>query len=65
MLAAADTPGAETNLVTGARLHAGQALDLQGKRAEAIAQYQAVLKRADIMDAHEQAKKGLKEAYKG
>jgi tetratricopeptide (TPR) repeat protein len=63
LLAAAETPGAETNLVTGARLRAGQALDLLGKRQEAVAQYQAVLKRADVMDAHEQARKGLKEPY--
>ncbi len=63
--AAAMTPNAETNLVTGTRLRAGQAYDLAGKRKEAVEQYEAVLKRADVLNAHEQAKKGLKEPYKG
>jgi tetratricopeptide (TPR) repeat protein len=63
-LAAAATPGAEASLVTGARLRAGQALDLLGKRQEAVAQYNAVLQRPNVMNAHDQAKRGLKEPYK-
>lgn len=61
---AASIPNAETNLVTGARLRAGQAFDLAGKRKEAVDQYNAVLQRPNVMNAHDQAKKGLKEPYK-
>ncbi|MEO6390976.1 MAG: hypothetical protein ABIP75_03935 [Pyrinomonadaceae bacterium] len=63
-LAAANTPGADRDLVTLAHLNSGQALDLSGKRDEALTQYRAVLTRPDIYEAHEQAKQGLKSPYR-
>lgn len=63
-LAAASAPGAQQGLATMALLYAGRALDLGGKRNDAIVQYRAVLSRPNVYDAHEQAQEGLKEAYK-
>lgn len=63
-LAAAATPGAESSLATLARLHAGQSLDLAGKRNEALLQYRSVLERPDVDNAHEEARRGLREPYK-
>jgi len=63
-LAAATLPGAEQNLATMARLSAARAYDLSGKRAEALAQYRAVLARPDVYDSHEMAKQGLSEPYR-
>jgi tetratricopeptide (TPR) repeat protein len=63
-LASAETPGAQAGLVTMAHLYAARALDLVGKRNDAVAQYRAVLARPNIYDAHGQAQTGLKEAYK-
>ncbi|MDT7809006.1 MAG: hypothetical protein QOJ70_2819 [Acidobacteriota bacterium] len=62
--AAAMTPGADVTMVTRARLRAAQALDVAGKREEALTQYQAVLARPNVYDSHEDAKRGLKESYK-
>lgn len=62
-MSAANTAGADATLVTMARLHAARAFDLAGKRNEALAQYQAVLKRPDVYDSHEDAKRGLREPY--
>jgi tetratricopeptide (TPR) repeat protein len=55
---------AEAGLVTMAHLFAGRAYDVSGRRDEAMAQYKEVLARPDIYDAHDEAKKGLKQAYK-
>jgi hypothetical protein len=63
-LAASKVPGAEQDLVTLSLLNAGQALDLSGKRDDAMAQYRAVLTRPDVYEAHEQAKQGLKAPYR-
>jgi tetratricopeptide (TPR) repeat protein len=63
-IAATKTDGAEPALVTMAHLQAGRALDLAGKRNEAMSQYKVVLTRPDIYDAHDGAKKGLREPYK-
>lgn len=62
-LAAAAAPGAEPNLATLSRLQAGRGLDLAGRRREALTQYQAVLSRPDTYDAHQQARRGLREPY--
>lgn len=62
-LAAAAAPGAEPNLATLSRLHAARGLDLAGRRREALAQYQAVLSRPDTYDAHQEARRGLREPY--
>ena len=63
-LAAADAPGAQQGLATMAHLYAARALDLAGKRNDALAQYRAVLARPNVYDAHEQAQSGLKDAFK-
>ncbi len=63
-LAAADMPTAQAGLATMAHLYAARALDLAGKRTDALMQYRAVLARPNIYDAHEQAQAGLKEAFK-
>lgn len=63
-LSAASTSGAEPALATMARLHAAQSLDLAGKRNEALHQYRSVLERPDVYNAHEEAKRGLREPYK-
>lgn len=63
-LAAASTNGAEAALATMARLRAAQSLDLAGKRNEALHQYRSVLERPDVENAHEEAKRGLREPYK-
>src|SRR5262249_40857991 len=63
-LAGAEVPGANPGLATMAHLYAARALDLAGKRNDALAQYRAVLSRPNVYDAHNQAQAGLKEAYK-
>ncbi|MER3427036.1 MAG: hypothetical protein C4334_02880 [Pyrinomonas sp.] len=62
-LAAATASGAEASLATMARLRAAQALDLAGRRAEAMVQYRAVLARPNVYDAHELAQRGLREPF--
>jgi tetratricopeptide (TPR) repeat protein len=62
--ASAETAGAQPGLATMAHLHAAHALDLAGKRREALTEYRAVLARPNVYDAHEQAQAGLKEAFK-
>src|SRR5256714_7645554 len=64
LLAAATLPGAERSMVTRARLRAAQALDVAGKREEALTEYKAVLARPNVYDSHEDAKRGLKEPYR-
>ena len=63
-LAATKVEHAEPTLVTMAHLYAARAFDLAGKREDALSQYREVLTRPDIYDAHEEAKKGLREPYK-
>lgn len=63
-LASADAPGAQQGLATMAHLYAARALDLAGKRNDAVTQYRAVLGRPNVYDAHDQAQAGLKEAFK-
>lgn len=63
-LASAEVPGAQQGLATMAHLYAARALDLAGKRNDALTQYKAVLARPNVYDAHDQAQAGLKEAFK-
>jgi tetratricopeptide (TPR) repeat protein len=63
-LASAEVPGAQQGLATMAHLSAARALDLAGKRNDAVTQYRAVLARPNVYDAHDQAQAGLKEAFK-
>ena len=63
-IASAQVPGSQEGLATMAHLYAARALDLGGKRNDALTQYRAVLSRPNVYDAHEQAELGLKEVYK-
>ena len=63
-LLAAAVPGAEASIVTRARLRGAQALDLAGRRDEALTQYKAVLARPNVYDSHEDARRGLKEPFR-
>jgi tetratricopeptide (TPR) repeat protein len=63
-VAAANAPAAQEGLATMAHLYAAHALDLAGKRNEALAQYRVVLSRPKVYDAHEQARSGLKEPFR-
>ena len=63
-LATTRVENGEPALVTMAHLYAGRAFDLVGKRDDALAHYRQVLARPDIYDAHEGAKKGIREAFK-
>jgi tetratricopeptide (TPR) repeat protein len=63
-LAGSSVPGAEAGLATMSLLRAAQALDLAGKRDDALSQYKAVLARPNIYDSHEEAKRGLREPFK-
>jgi tetratricopeptide (TPR) repeat protein len=63
-LTATKVDRAEAGLVTMAHLYAGHSYDVAGKREEALAQYKEVLARPNVYDAHEEAKKGLRQAYK-
>ncbi len=64
VLASAEYPGGQQGMATMAHLYAAKALDLAGKRNDALAQYRVVLTRPNVYDAHDQAQSGLKEAYK-
>jgi len=63
-LSSSTAPNAEASMVTRSKLRAAQALDVAGKREEAVTQYKAVLARPNLYDSHEDAKRGLKEPYK-
>ena len=63
-LASTRVEHAEPGLVTMAHLYAARAFDAGGKRDDALAQYKEVLSRPNVYDAHDEAKKGLRQAYK-
>ena len=63
-LAATRVERGEAGLITMAHLYAARSYDVAGKRDEAVAQYKEVLARPNIYDAHDEAKKGLRQAYK-
>jgi outer membrane protein assembly factor BamD (BamD/ComL family) len=63
-IASANVTGAGSELATMAHLNAARAFDLAGKRNDALAHYRIVLSRPDVLDAHDEAKQGLKEPYK-
>jgi len=63
-LASANTQGANQTITTMAHLYAAHSFDLAGMRDEALKEYKIVLSRADVFDAHDLAKKGLKEPFR-
>ncbi|HEY6659664.1 MAG TPA: hypothetical protein VI031_00935 [Pyrinomonadaceae bacterium] len=63
-LAAAKVDHAEPGLITMAHLFAARSYDVAGRRDEALTQYKEVLARPNVYDAHEEAKRGLRQAYK-
>ena len=56
-------PKSDSDLVSLAHLHAGQALDAMGKRNEALTEYQTVLKRENVFDSHKLASQYVKKPY--
>jgi len=63
-LAATTVSGADASAVSRAHLRAAQALDLAGKRNEALAEYRIVLTRPKVSDLHDQARRGQQQPYK-
>jgi tetratricopeptide (TPR) repeat protein len=63
-LAVTKVERAEPGLITMAHLYAARSYDVAGKRDEALAQYKEVLARPNVYDAHDEAKRGLRQAYK-
>ena len=63
-IAATRVERAEPGLITMAHLYAARAYDVAGKRNEALAQYKEVLARPNVYDAHEEAKRGIRQAFK-
>jgi tetratricopeptide (TPR) repeat protein len=63
-LAATKVDRAEPGLITMAHLFAARSYDVAGKRDEALIQYKEVLARPNVYDAHDEAKRGLRQAYK-
>lgn len=56
-------PKSAAELVSLSHLHSGQALDALGKRDQALAEYQTVLKRDNVFDSHKLASQYVKKAY--
>ena len=63
-LAVTKVDHAEAGLITMAHLYAARSYDVAGKRNEALAQYKEVLARPNVYDAHDEAKRGLRQAYR-
>ena len=63
-LAATRVDRGEAGLITLAHLYAARSYDVAGKRDEALTQYKQVLSRPNVYDAHDEAKKGMKQAFK-
>jgi tetratricopeptide (TPR) repeat protein len=64
-LAVATVADADPSLITRAHLRTAQSFDLAGKRNEALAEYRIVLSRPNTRDSLEQARRGLREPYRG
>jgi len=56
-------PKADADLISLAHLGAGQSLDVLGKRDEALAEYEIVLKRNNVYNSHKQASQHVKKPY--
>jgi tetratricopeptide (TPR) repeat protein len=53
----------DAEIISLAHLHTGQALDVLGKRSEAVTEYQVVLKRENVFDSHKLASQFVKKPY--
>jgi tetratricopeptide (TPR) repeat protein len=62
--AAAIAPRADTSIVTIAHLRGAHAFDLAGRRREALAGYEVVMKRSDVYHSRERAAQGLRKPFK-
>jgi tetratricopeptide (TPR) repeat protein len=60
-LAATKVERAEPGLITMAHLFAARSYDVAGKRDEALTQYKEVLARPNVYDAHDEARRGLRQ----
>ena len=56
-------PKSDQGLISLAHLHVGEAMDALGKRDEAMAEYQVVLKRENVFDSHKLAAQYVKKPY--
>ena len=56
-------PKSDQALISLAHLHVGEALDALGKRDEATAEYQVVLKRENVFDSHKLAAQYVKKPF--
>ena len=56
--------GAEPVLRTMGRLRAAQSMDVAGRRRDALVEYRAVLESPKTYNAHEEARRGLREPYR-
>ena len=56
-------PKSDPGLISFAHLHVGEALDALGKRDDAMAEYQVVLKRENVFDSHKLATQYVKRPY--
>jgi tetratricopeptide (TPR) repeat protein len=63
-LAVTKVEKANEALVTMAHLNAGRSYDLSGKREDALGEYKQVLARPNVYDAHDEAKKGLRQPFR-
>ncbi len=63
-LAAASVSNAAAPIITIAHLRGAQAFDLAGRRREALAEYDVVMKRPDVYKSRERAAQGLRKPYK-
>ncbi len=63
-LAAASASRVEPSIATIAHLRSAQAFDLAGKRPDAMAQYEIVLKRPSVYKSRERASQGLRNPYR-
>jgi hypothetical protein len=61
---AAVTSTAARDLKTMCRLRIAQSWDLMGHRVDALAEYRAVLSGPDVNQAHEEARRGLREPFR-
>lgn len=56
-------PKSDPDLVSLAHLNSALALDVLGKRNEAVSEYETVLKRENVYDSHKQASQYVKKPY--